>query len=124
MNDRTEASVTVVGKVIYTAIGDKTGPYFSLPGARYVSTAVSICCRLLLMLFQMPGISSDEMAKAKVGFAVRFTNRDFVVDTLLPDILSAHNQAVIEYFLTVREKADARLGTCVTQHRLLLSTAN
>ena len=40
----TEASVTVVGKVIYTAIGDKTGPYFSLPDARYVSTAVSICC--------------------------------------------------------------------------------
>ena len=76
------------------------------------------------MLFQMPEISSDEMTKAKVSFAVRFINRDFVVDTFLPDILSDHNQAVIEYFPTVREKANARLGTCVTQHRLLLPTAN
>ena len=44
LNGRTEASVTVVGKVIYTAIGDKTGPYFSLPDVRYMSSAVSICC--------------------------------------------------------------------------------
>ena len=27
----TETSVTLVGKVIYGAIGDKTGSYFSLP---------------------------------------------------------------------------------------------
>lgn len=32
-----EASFTVVGSVIYSAIGDKTGPYFSLPEAHYVS---------------------------------------------------------------------------------------
>jgi hypothetical protein len=36
-DDRTEASVTVVGKVIYSALGDKTSPYFSLPEAHYVS---------------------------------------------------------------------------------------
>lgn len=37
LNDRSEFDVTMVGKVIYGAIGDKTGPYFSLPDARYVS---------------------------------------------------------------------------------------
>ena len=44
LNDRTEASVMVVGKVIYTAIGDKTGPYFSLPDAHYVSITAPIYC--------------------------------------------------------------------------------
>ena len=34
--DGTEASVTVIGKVVYSAIGDKTGCYFSLPDSRYV----------------------------------------------------------------------------------------
>ena len=28
---KTEATITFVGKVIYDVIGDKTGPYFSLP---------------------------------------------------------------------------------------------
>ena len=29
--------------------------------------------------------------RAKVGFAIRSTNRDLVADTLLPDILSDHS---------------------------------
>lgn len=40
LDDRSEASVTVVGKVIYGAIGDKTSPYFSLPDASRVSVFV------------------------------------------------------------------------------------
>ena len=37
LDDRSEASVTAVGKVIYGTIGDKTGPYLSLPDASRVS---------------------------------------------------------------------------------------
>lgn len=40
--DRSETSVTFVGKVIYSGIGDKTGPYFSLPDSHWVSTFLSI----------------------------------------------------------------------------------
>ena len=40
--DRSEASITVVGKVIYSAIGDKTGPYFSLPDAHWVSPSIPV----------------------------------------------------------------------------------
>jgi hypothetical protein len=40
-DDRSEASVTFVGKVIYSAIGDKTGPYFSLPDAHWVGVFLS-----------------------------------------------------------------------------------
>ena len=43
LKDRSEASVTFVGKVIYSVIGDKTGPYFSLPEAHYVSAVVPVC---------------------------------------------------------------------------------
>ncbi|KAF9782851.1 hypothetical protein BJ322DRAFT_178294 [Thelephora terrestris] len=93
LNDSTEASLTVIGKVIYSAIGDKTGPYFSLPEMHYV-----------------PEVTTDEMGKAKAGFAVRLTNPDLVADVLSPQELHTHNQAVIEYFLTVQEAAEARLA--------------
>ena len=63
----------------------------------------------------MPDITPDEMAKAKVGFAIRFINRDLVVDTLLPNELNDHNQAAVEYFLTIQEKADERLESCKLQ---------
>ena len=66
----------------------------------------------------MLDITSDEMAKAKVGFAVRFINRDLVADVMLPDDLSDHNQASLEYFLTVQEAADARLGECTPRASL------
>ena len=46
LDDRSEALVTVVGKVIYGTIGDKTGPYLSLPDADWVSIFV-----LLLTLY-------------------------------------------------------------------------
>lgn len=63
-------------------------------------------------LLQMPDITPDEMAKAKVGFAVRFINRELTADALLPDALNDHNQAALEFFLTVQEAADERLGSC------------
>jgi len=42
----TEATLTVFGKVIYSVIGDKTGPYFSLPEARFVHTFSFIHCTI------------------------------------------------------------------------------
>ena len=110
--DRSEVPVTVVGKVIYNTIGDKTGPYFSLPEKRYVSGFVSTMGVILrcLHITQMPEVAADEMAKAKVGFAIRFINRELVVDSLLPDKLRDHNQAALEYFLTIQEAADQRLS--------------
>jgi len=35
---KTETVITLVGKVVYDAIGDKTGPYFSLPDKLFVRT--------------------------------------------------------------------------------------
>jgi hypothetical protein len=94
-NRVSEAAFTIVGKVIYSGIGTKTGPYFSLPEAQY-----------------MLDITPDEMKKVKVGFAICFINRDLVVDTMLSDELNDHNQAVLEFFLTVQEHADKRLESC------------
>ncbi|KAF9642271.1 hypothetical protein BDM02DRAFT_3193571 [Thelephora ganbajun] len=94
---KTEATVTFVGKIIYGAIGDKTGPYFSLPDKLFLQD-----------------ISPTEMAKAKAGFAVRLINRDLVVDTLLSDELNDHNQAVLEFFLTVQEDADKKLDSTLS----------
>jgi len=124
LEDRSEASVTVIGKVIYSAIGDKTGPYFSLPEKRFVSTLVSVVVLILYRSFtaQMPDITTDEMAKAKSGFAVRFINQNLVADVMLPDQLYSHNQAALEYFLTVQEAADRQLSKHGVHTRLPPST--
>ena len=58
----------------------------------------------------MPEITADEMAKAKVGFALRFLNRELVVDALVPEELTDHNQASLEWFFATQERADERLG--------------
>jgi hypothetical protein len=58
----------------------------------------------------MPEINADEMAKAKVGFALRFVNHDLVVDATVPDQLTAHNQASLGWFFVAQETADERLG--------------
>jgi hypothetical protein len=58
----------------------------------------------------MPDITADEMAKAKVGFALRFLNRDLVVDSMVPDELTDHNQATLGWFFTMQEMADERLS--------------
>ena len=56
----------------YSTIGDKTGPYFSLPDMHWVSTLTPVIATILshLCTSQMPEITTDEMAKAKVGFAI------------------------------------------------------
>ena len=110
LEDRSEASVTVIGKVIYSAIGDKTGPYFSLPEKRFVSTLISVVISYYSPAAQLPDITTDEMAKAKVGFAIRFINQNLVADVMLPRQLYNHNQAALEYFLTVQEAADEKLS--------------
>lgn len=51
------------------------------------------------------------MAKAKVGFAVRLFNRDLPEDESLPERLFEHNQALLEFFLSVQEEADQRMGS-------------
>jgi len=110
----TEAISIMIGKTCRSAIGDKSGPYFSLPEARWVCV---FCLPITLShstdpLIQLPDITAEEMAKAKVGFAIRFINKRLVVDALLPDELKEHNQAALEFFLTVQQKADERLGPC------------
>jgi hypothetical protein len=67
----------------------------------------------------MPEITPEEMGKAKVGFAIRFINRALVADVMMPDALNDHNQAALEYFLTIQEQASAKLGKyCVRCHSL------
>ena len=58
----------------------------------------------------MHEITADEMAKAKVGFALHFINRNLVMDVMASDELADHNQASLEWFLVTQEKADERLG--------------
>ena len=41
-NRATEVSVTFVGKVAYDIIGDKSGPYFSLPGDEWVCSCFAL----------------------------------------------------------------------------------
>ncbi|KAF9782686.1 hypothetical protein BJ322DRAFT_166115 [Thelephora terrestris] len=91
-NRATEVSVTFVGKVAYDVMGDKSGAYFSLPGDEW-----------------MPEIVASEMAKAKVGFAIRFVHKDLPEDALLPEELFEHDQAAFEFFLSVQEAADRRM---------------
>jgi hypothetical protein len=70
----------------------------------------------------MPEVTAEEMAKAKVGFAVRFINPHLVADVMLPDDLQVHNQAVIEFFLTVQEEAEVRLGKLIVFSSLSIWT--
>lgn len=58
----------------------------------------------------MPDITTDEMAKAKVGFAIRFINRELVADVNLPDALNDHNQAGMQMLLDLQHYANERLG--------------
>ena len=51
------------------------------------------------------------MAKAKVGFSIRLFNRDLPEDESLPERLFEHNQALLEFFMTVQEEADERLDS-------------
>ena len=46
------------------------------------------------------------MAKAKVGFAIRFVNKDLPEDAFLPEEFFEHNQATFEFFLSIQEAAD------------------
>jgi len=98
----------VIRKVIYSAIGDKTGPYFSLPEKCFVSTLMSV---VVISYYsptaQMPDITTDKMAKAKVGFAIWFINQNLV---MLPHQLYNHNQAALEYILTMQEAVDEKLS--------------
>ena len=51
------------------------------------------------------------MAKAKIGFAIRLFNRDLPEDASLPEGLFEHNQALLDFFLTIQEEADERMGS-------------
>ena len=57
----------------------------------------------------LPDIVASEMAKAKVGFAIRFGNKDLPEDALLPEKFFEHNQAAFEFFLSIQEAADRRM---------------
>jgi len=54
------------------------------------------------------------MGKVKAGFSVRLINRDLVVDTLLSDELNDHNQAVLEFLLSVQEDAEKKLDSTLS----------
>lgn len=110
---KTEATVTFVGKIIYGAIGDKTGPYFSLPDPLFVCILPLYSPLRCAADFssQVEDISPVKMAKVKAGFAVRLINRELVVDALLSDELIDHNQAALEFFMAIQEDADRTLDS-------------
>jgi hypothetical protein len=56
-------------------------------------------------------VTAEEMAKAKIGFAIRLFNRDLPEDESLAEELFEHNQALLEFFLSVQEEADERMGS-------------
>ena len=70
--------------------------------------------------FQIHDVSATDMAKVKTGFCVRLINRELVVDTLLSDELSDHNQAVLEFLLSIQEDADKQLDAskCIVRASL------
>ena len=110
--DRSEASVTFIGKVIYDGIGNKIGPYFSLPEDRWVSVLPSALLIVLYHLYftQMSDVTADDMAKVKAGFAIRTVNDELVADVMVPDELKHHAKATVEFFLSVQEASDQKLG--------------
>lgn len=112
-NRVTEATVTFIGCVVYDVIGDKTGKYFSLPGEQWVCTTITLplWVHVFDILPQLPVVTAEEMAKAKIGFAIRLFNRDLPEDESLPDKLFEHNQALLEFFMTVQEEADERMDS-------------
>jgi hypothetical protein len=57
----------------------------------------------------MPEAVAVEMARAKVGFAIRFVNKSRPEDALLPEEFFEHNQAAFEFFLSIQEAADKRM---------------
>ena len=59
--------------------------------------------------FQVEDVTPAELAKLKGRFAVRLINRELVLDALHSDELNDHNQAVLEFFLSVQEGADKKL---------------
>lgn len=109
----TEATVTFVGRIAYDVIGDKSDEYFSLPGEQWVCTPLLRLhvSKLLTLPLQLPVVTPEEMAKAKIGFAIRLFNRDLPEDESLPEGLFEHNQALLEFFLSVQEEADERMSS-------------
>jgi len=84
-------NISVFGKIVYGAIGDKTGPYFGLPNKLFVriSPSCSPPSRNADSLsFQVEDVSPTEMGKVKVGFSVRLINEDLLVGALLSDELN------------------------------------
>jgi hypothetical protein len=73
------------------------------------------------MPLQLPIVTAEEMAKAKIGFAIRLFNRDLPEDGSLPEELFEHNQALLDFFLSVQEEADERMGSGMSP--LVLSPA-
>jgi len=51
-------------------------------------------------------VTAEEMAKAKVGFAIYLFNRDLPEDGSPPEELFEHSQALLEFFMNVQEEAD------------------
>ena len=60
---------------------------------------------------QLPVVTAEEMAKAKVGFPIRLFNRELPEDESLPEELFEHNQALLEFFMTIQEEADERMDS-------------
>jgi hypothetical protein len=75
---------------------------------------------------QVDKVTPTEMAKVKTGSAIRLINRELVVDTLLPDRLNDHNQAVLEFFMSIQEEADKKLdeSRCMMFSNLLTLLIN
>ena len=69
------------------------------------------CFSISDALLQLSVVTAEEMVKAKIGFAIRLFNRDLPEDGSLPEELFEHNQALLEFFLSVQEEADEHMGS-------------
>lgn len=109
---REEATITLIGKVTYSVIGDKTGPYFSLCGPNAVRITILLCRPLLQRIADMvvqkpkPVLTELDMAKLRTGFAIRTLIDSLPEDEPLPKKLFDHQKAVLDYFFTIQEEAD------------------
>lgn len=109
--DGKELTVVFIGKVVYSSIGDKGCPYFSLAGSNNVCTIISQSpFRAADMLGSKNIFNDQDMKRARAGFAIRSLNADLSDDASLPKTLMDHSQATLDFFVDMQEHGDVVLN--------------
>jgi hypothetical protein len=100
---------TFFSKVMYSALGDRTGPYFNQKEAK-VTLSRFYPCPITDTSSQEHSLGESEMKKARMGFSTRLVTRDLPDDESTPEELFVHNEAVVDFFHTIQEFSDDKLG--------------